>query len=208
MSHMMERYRPRRRSVAVWDPFQDMEEMARMMDANFGRPLMWRRLPGEDYLWSPSIEMYEKDNHYILRMEIPGVNPEGVDISLSGTNLTVKGERKGPEDIRDKAYQLCEMCYGSFSRSITLPEPVDSANITATFENGILDIRIPKAEEAKPRQIKIQGASHRPKLARSESKPGTSRAGSQIKGSESVADSARSISPSEQQAKSKIPYEG
>lgn len=205
---MMERYRPRRRSMAAWSPFREMEEMERMMEENFGRPTMWRRLPEEEYIWAPSIEMYEKNNNYILRLEIPGVNPEDVDISLTGETLTVKGERKAPGDIRDEAYQVCEMCYGSFSRSVTLPEPVDSAHIKATFENGILDIRIPKAEESKPRQIKIQGVAVQPELAVRASNAGTGRGQKATKDSESVVDSARSISESEQEEKSKIPYEG
>jgi HSP20 family protein len=205
---MMERYRPRRRSTAVWSPFREIEEMERMMEENFGRPTMWRRLPEEEYVWAPSIEMYEKNNSYILRLEIPGVDPEDVDISLTGETLTVKGERKAPGDIQDEAYQVCEMCYGSFSRSITLPEPVDSANIKATFENGILDIRIPKAEESKPRQIKIQGVAAQPESAVKGSQSETARGQSAAKDSESVADSARSISEREQEEKSKIPYEG
>jgi HSP20 family protein len=202
---MMERYRPRRRSKAVWNPFREMEEMEQMMNENFGRPSMWRRVPEDEYIWAPAIEMFEKNNNYILRLEIPGVRPEDVDITLTGETLTVKGERKAPEDIQDEAYQVCEMCYGSFTRSISLPEPVDSANIKATFENGILDIRIPKAEEARPRQIKIKGVS-------SQSGASGSQSANQIKSeterSESIADSARSVSVKEQQEKSKIPYEG
>jgi HSP20 family protein len=202
---MMDRYRSRRRPMAVWNPFREMEEMEQMMNENFGRPSMWRRVPEDEYIWAPSIEMFEKNNSYILRLEIPGVSPEDVDISLTGETLTVKWERKAPEDIRDEAYQVCEMCYGSFTRSISLPEPFDSAKIKATFENGILDIRIPKAEEAKPRQIKIRGVS-------SQSGATGSQSANQIKDetetSESIADSARSVSEKEQQEKSKIPYEG
>ncbi len=205
---MMERYRPRRRSMSVWNPFREIKEMERMMDENFGHPMMWRRLPEEEYIWAPAIEMYEKDNNFILRVEIPGVNPEDVDISLSGETLTIKGERKSPEDIQDEAYQYCEMCYGSFTRSVTLPEPVDSVNIKATFENGILDIRIPKAQEAKPRQIKIQSVSRQSKSRQSQSTAGTGQNQSETENSESIVDSARSISEKEQQEKSKIPYEG
>jgi HSP20 family protein len=153
---MMERYRPRRRALATWNPLREMEEMERMIDEAFGRPMMWRRLPEEEYIWSPSIEMYEKENTYIVRMELPGVRPEDVEISMSGDTLMVKGERKPPEDIKDEEYQLCEVCYGSFTRTIALPESVNADKIEANFENGILDIHLPKAEEIKPRQIKVQ----------------------------------------------------
>jgi HSP20 family protein len=130
--------------------------MERLMDETFGRPMMWRRLPGEEYTWSPAMEMYEKGDSYVIRLELPGVKSDEVDISMSGETLTVKGERKPSEDIREEEYQLCEVCYGSFTRAVTLPESVDPDRIEAIFNNGLLEIRLPKAEEIKPRQIKIQ----------------------------------------------------
>jgi HSP20 family protein len=175
---MMERYRPRRRSMTTWSPFREMEEMERMIEETFGRPTVWRRAPEEQYVWAPSIEMYEKENDYFIRMEIPGVNPQDVDISLSGDTLTVKGERKPPENIEDEAYQLCEVCYGSFTRSITLPEPVKAEKIEATFGNGILNLRVPKAEEVKPKQIKIKEISSRPELSRGETSASRGETGS------------------------------
>ncbi len=203
---MMERYRPRRGSPMVWNPFREMEQMERMMDEAFGRPIIRRRLPEEEFIWSPAIEMYEKDNNYIVRMELPGIKPEDVDISVSGETLTVKGQRNPPEDIKDEAYQLCETCYGNFTRSITLPESVNADKIEANFENGILDIRIPKAEEAKPKQIKIQSKSKQSQIGQSGSQ--TSDTKSSMESSESIADAGRGVSESEQKEKSKTPYEG
>ncbi|MDD5701547.1 MAG: Hsp20/alpha crystallin family protein [Dehalococcoidales bacterium] len=195
---MMNRYLHRRRMPAAWSPFREMEEMERMMEETFGRPFMRRRLPEEEYIWAPSIEMYEKENSYIIRLELPGVKPDNVDISISGDTLTVKGERVPPEDIKDEEYQLCEMCYGSFNRSIVLPEPVNADAIEANFENGIMDIRLPKKEEVKPRQIKIQSRSTQPQAQKQKS------SGSQ----ESIADAGQGVSESEQESKTKIPYEG
>jgi HSP20 family protein len=215
---MMERYRPHRRSAMVWSPFREMEEMERMMDEMMNRPMMRRRSPEEEYIWAPAIEMYEKDNNYIIRMELPGVRPEDVDISMSGETLTVKGERKPPEDIQNEEYQLCEVCYGNFTRTITLPESVDADKIEANFENGVLDLRIPKAEEMKPKQIKVQSKSSQTQVSQS---PGNQNQGNQTQGNqsmsgaggsqaslESIADSGHGVSESEQRAKSKIPYEG
>jgi HSP20 family protein len=183
----------------MWNPFREMEEMERAMNEAFGRPTMRRRSPEDVYVWSPSIEMYEKDNNYIVRMELPGIKPEDVDISVSGETLTVKGQRTPPEDIKDEAYQLCETCYGEFSRSIILPESVDADKIEANFENGILNLRIPKAEEAKPKQIKVQSKSSQSQITGSKSG---------MESSESIADAGRGVSESEQQQKSKTPYEG
>ena len=168
---MMDRYRSRRRTPTIWNPFREIEQMERMMDETFGRPQIWRRLPEEEYVWSPTIEIYEKENNYIVRMELPGVNSEDVDISMSGDTLTVKGERKLPEEIKDEEYQLCEVCYGSFTRTLTLPEPVNAEKIEAKFENGVLNLRIPKAEEAKPKQIKIQSRASltQPKMSQEKS---------------------------------------
>lgn len=197
MEDMMEPFRPRRRSLSVWNPFREMEQMEQMMNESFMRPMMRRRLPDEEYMWAPAMEMFEKDNTFVIRMEIPGVRPEDVDISMSGDTLTIKGERKPQEDIKEEEYQLCEVCYGSFTRSITLPESVNADKIEANFENGILDLRIPKAEEIKPKQIKIQSKSSQPQARQIQSES-----------SESIADSSGGISEKEQQEKSKIPYEG
>ncbi len=140
----------------VWNPFRELEQMERMVDETMNRPMMWRRVPGDQFTWMPSMELYEKENMYVVRLEMPGVKPEDVEISISGDTLTIKGERKPPENISEDEYQLCELCYGNFSRSISLPEPVNSDKVEANFENGILDIRLPKAEEVKTKQIKIQ----------------------------------------------------
>jgi HSP20 family protein len=174
-----------------------MEEMERMMEESFSRPMMRRRFPEEEYVWTPSIEMYEKEDKYIIRMEIPGVKPEQVEISISGDTLTVKGERTPPEDIANKDYQFCEVCYGSFVRSITLPEPIDADRIEANFENGLLDLRVPKAEEIKPKQIKIQSRQSQQE----------SQAREPLAGKESIAEAGRGVSEKEQENKTSIPYE-
>jgi HSP20 family protein len=202
---MMERYRPHRRTPVLWNPFREMEEMERMMDEAFRRPVMWRRVPEAEFVWSPSIEMYQKENSYTIRLELPGVRPEDVDISMSGDSLIVKGERKPPEDMQDEAYQLCEVCYGSFTRTINLPESVDSDKIEANLENVILDIRVTKAEKVKPKQIKVQSKSSQSQINHSQS--GRSRSENPLESSESIADSAGGISEEELKNKSKIPYE-
>ncbi len=154
---VLERLRPRR-GLIPWRPFREMDEMERMMESSFaGWPLRmtWRRVPGEQMAWAPSIDMYEKEDSFILRVEIPGVNKEDVDISLSGDTLTIKGERKPVEEAKDFEYQCSEVCYGNFSRSIDMPTPVDQGKIDATYHNGMLEIRLQKVQEAIPARIQI-----------------------------------------------------
>ena len=136
------------------------DEMARFVDkpwwsAPSGR-FVWRRVPAEEMAWAPSVEMYEKADSFIVRAELPGMNMDDVEISMLGDVLTIKGERKAPEDIKDEDYYRCEVCYGPFSRSITMPASVDAQHIKAEFENGILEVQLPKAKEAMPQKIEIK----------------------------------------------------
>jgi HSP20 family protein len=89
-------------------------------------------------------------------MELPGINPDEVEISVTGDTLTVKGQRKAPEDIKEEEYQLCELTYGSFTRSVTLAQPVNPDKIEAMCDNGILDIYLPKAQAIKPKLIRAR----------------------------------------------------
>jgi len=100
--------------------------------------------------------MFEKEDAFIIRAELPGVKLEDVDISMTGDTLTVKGERKPPADVKEEEYECCEVCYGNFSRSITLPVTVEADKIQATMENGILEMRLPKVPEAKPTKITVK----------------------------------------------------
>lgn len=139
--------------ITPWRPFRELEEIERLPAWPRWR---WWRIPLEEMAWAPSIDMYEKEDSFIVRAELPGVNKEDVDISMSGDTLTIKGERKAPADVKAEEYECCEVCYGSFSRSITMPAAVDSDKIEATYENGILEIRLPKMKEAKPAKIQIK----------------------------------------------------
>lgn len=106
--------------------------------------------------WAPSIDMYEKEDSFIVRVELPGVNKDDVDISMTGDILTIKGERKPPAEVNEEDYQCCEVCYGSFSRSITLSSAVDIDKIEASYGDGILELHLPKVKEAIPAKIQIK----------------------------------------------------
>jgi HSP20 family protein len=140
-----------------WRPFRELEGMSRHFDGIFGRPFLpvWRYLPTEEREWAPAIEMFEKDDKFVLRAELPGVKPEDIDVSVSDNILTVKGERKSESEVKEEDYYCCEHSYGSFFRSIALPSNVDAKKIEASYEGGVLEVNLPKAAEVKPKKISV-----------------------------------------------------
>jgi HSP20 family protein len=154
-------------AIQRWSPgtvgrLRSWEEIEDLFDRYFyGWPfrVMWRRRPEGDMGWAPSMDIYEKDDAYFVRAELPGVNMEDIDISMSGNTLTIKGERKPPSDIKEEEYDCSELCYGNFSRSISMSEPVNASKIEATLDNGILEIRLPKMVEAKTGKIPVKAKS-------------------------------------------------
>ena len=100
--------------------------------------------------------MYQNANDVVVKAAVPGVKPEEVDISITGDTLTIKGERKEEKEVKEADYFLKEHVCGSYSRTVTIPVPVQADKAEAAFENGILTLTLPKKEEAKPKQIKIK----------------------------------------------------
>ena len=120
------------------------------------RPLIWWRVPREELGWMPSVEMYEKEDKFVVRTELPEMRKEEFDISVLGNTLTIKGERKAESEVKDEDYYRCELCYGKFSRSVALPAAVEAKKVEANYENGILEVTLPKAEEAKPKKVEVK----------------------------------------------------
>jgi len=99
--------------------------------------------------------MFEKEDKFIVRTELPGMKKEEIDVSIVGDTLTIKGERKAETEIKEENYYCCERCYGSFLRSITLPTAVDIKKVEANYQNGVLELVLPKAPEVKPQKIEV-----------------------------------------------------
>jgi HSP20 family protein len=140
-----------------WEPAREMmtlrEAMDRLFDDAFTRPLSVR--DGWS-MASPAIDMYQTDNEVVVRASIPGIKAEEVQINVTGDVLTLKGEVKQEEERKDRAWHIREQRFGSFERSVALPTSVKSDKAEAVFENGILTITLPKADEVKPRTINIK----------------------------------------------------
>lgn len=131
-------------------PWSDMNRLAREMDTLFNGG--WSGTPD---LWAPPVDVEETSDEIMLTAELPGMSREDIDIELEDGVLTIQGEKKEEQKQDGRQGLLYERRWGSFTRRFTLPRAVDSSNITARYENGILAIRVPKAEEAKGRKIEI-----------------------------------------------------
>jgi HSP20 family protein len=135
-----------------------MEEMERRFEDIFGRPflpLVWRRIPMVEMGWAPAIEVFEKEDKFVVKAELPGMKEEDIDVSVVGDTLTIKGERKAESEVKEEDYYCCERSYGSFSRSIALPSSVDAKKIGASYEDGVLEVSLPKAPEVKAKKVAV-----------------------------------------------------
>ncbi|GJQ36395.1 MAG: heat-shock protein Hsp20 [Anaerolineaceae bacterium] len=139
-----------------WEPAREMmtlrEAMDRLFDDAFTRPLS---LTGNN--WSiPAVDMYQTDNEVVVKAALPGIKAEEVQINVTGEVLTIKGEARQDSETKEKAYHIREQRWGAFERSIVLPTEVVADKSKADFENGVLTITLPKADEVKPKTINIK----------------------------------------------------
>lgn len=144
-----------------WDPFREVTQLQKQMNQIFES--FFHGSDRSDYAlapgtgFAPATDVYEDQNGLKLRIEIPGIQPDDAEIALDQGMLTVKGERKFPEDGKTGCYLAMESPYGPFFRSFVLPNSVDPATPTANYVNGVLEISMAKRAEAQPKQIPING---------------------------------------------------
>ena len=150
-------------TIVRWEPFRELSslqtEMNRLFNAAFDTPR------GNDggRRWMPAMDLVETDEHFVLRADLPGMTESDVNIELEDNVLTVSGERKAEREEKGEGFYRVERSFGSFSRSLTLPKGIDAEAVNASFSNGVLEVRIPKPEERKPRKITIGTAGEEPK---------------------------------------------
>jgi HSP20 family protein len=143
-------------NLTRWEPVREMmtlrEAMDRLFDDAFTRPISLR-----DGGWSaPAIDMYQTDDEVVVRAALPGFKADEVQINITGDVLTLRGEMNQQEEKQERAWHIREQRWGSFERSIALPTEVTADKAVADFENGILTITLPKAEEVKPKTITVK----------------------------------------------------
>ena len=145
-------------SIMRWDPFGELMRMQRDMDRIFSRvgAAPSAREEGGGMAWMPKIDVKAKGDDIVVRAELPGVDPEGVDIEVTDGVLSIRGERASDEETEGEGWLIRESSYGSFERSMVLPEGVKAEDIKADYRDGILEIHVPKAlESAKPKTTKV-----------------------------------------------------
>jgi len=145
-------------AVVRWEPFREFttlqNEMNRLFNTVFDAPA-----PGNGgstlRRWMPPMDLVETEDHFVLRADLPGMKEEDVKIEFDDGTLTVSGERKAEHESKNEGYYRVERAFGSFSRSLTLPDGIDGDAVTASFDRGVLEVSIPKPEVRKPRRIEI-----------------------------------------------------
>jgi len=145
-----------------WDPFRELEELQERLGSFFGTRVPLIKNGGDESetfsstIWAPRVNISEDDKEYVVEAELPGVKKEEVKVTIENGVLSISGERKAEKEEKGKKYHRVERSYGSFVRSFTLPDTSSAEKINADFKDGILKIRVPKSEKAKPRAIEVK----------------------------------------------------
>lgn len=151
----MERWRQGRGLIPRRRPLRELDDLRSRLED------LWPLWPsGEHSVFEqvqlmPATDIYERDGKYVVKAELPGMEEKDVDVSITGDRLTIKGEKKSETEVKEEDYYRCERAYGNFIRSIDLPSDADSDKIEASYDNGVLEVVIPKTEAAEPKKIEI-----------------------------------------------------
>jgi HSP20 family protein len=148
----IERWRPRW-LIDPWRPITELGEWEKRLDSLLGRSV-WR-LPVEETVWMPAVDVFEKEDKFVIKAELPGMKEKDIDVSMVGDTLSIRGEKRAEAEVKDEDYYRCERTYGSFYRSIPLPSTVDADKIEASFEDGVLEVVVPKSAKAKPKKVAV-----------------------------------------------------
>ena len=146
-------------TMTRWNPFKDLEEMEQRLSTYLGRPPT-RREAGKEAMtvaeWSPLVDITEDEKEYLIKADLPEVKKEDVKLTVQNDVMTISGERKYEKEEKGKKYHRVERAYGSFMRSFTLPEDADGSKVSAEYKDGVLRVRLPKSEKAKPKSIEVK----------------------------------------------------
>ena len=149
-------------NVTKWDPFRELRDTADRLNGLFGSRYVQSEGNGKETLtradWTPSVDITEDDTNYLIEVELPGVEKDGVSVSVENEVLSIRGERKFEREENGAKVHRVERSFGSFLRTFRVPDDADGDAVAASFKNGVLTVTLPKAEKAKPRQIEVEVA--------------------------------------------------
>ncbi|MBI1249300.1 Hsp20 family protein [bacterium] len=154
MERLIKMVRPKQQSETKTHPLANWHSEMDNLFESFFRPVR----QSASGAWLPAMNISETESAYQIELELPGLNPEDVNVELHDGMLTISGERKSDEQSEDRRWHRVEHVYGKFQRELKLGTPVDENNVTANFKNGVLLVLIPKSEQAKPRKIEVTGS--------------------------------------------------
>jgi len=146
-------------SIIKWDPFRDLLSLQERMNKLFEESLLQTGKERQDISiagWSPAVDVMESDDEIVLKAELPGIELKDVEVLIKDNILTLRGERKFEKEEKKENYHRIERSYGAFQRSFTLPATVEQDKVKAKMKDGILEVRLPKAKEAKSKKIEIE----------------------------------------------------
>jgi HSP20 family protein len=150
-------------NITRYDPLGEMvslrSAMDRLFEDSFVSPLTWRTLASGETIAPPPVDVHETDDEIVVTAALPGMKADDVDITMTGQTFNLRGEFKGDDEVSKDQYLYRERRFGSFNRTVQLPVRVQGEKADATFVDGVLTLRIPKAEEVKPRQIRISAGA-------------------------------------------------
>lgn len=144
-----------RATLNRWEPFRGAATLQEQVNRLFGNVLEHSGEESNLTSWAPAVDIYETEHELVVKADLPEVDPKELDIRVENNLLTIRGERKFEKKVNEENYLRVERAYGSFSRSFSLANTVNSEAIKADYQNGVLTLTVPKREEAKPKQIKV-----------------------------------------------------
>jgi HSP20 family protein len=144
-------------AMSRWDPFRDLMSIQNEINRLFGRTYAGSEsAAGTPGAWMPALDIYETKDKFVVTVELPGVEPDDVDVSVEDSTLTIRGERRFYQEVDEDSFHRVERRYGAFARSLALPQTANAEGIEASFDRGVLTVAVPKAEEAKPKKITVK----------------------------------------------------
>ncbi len=146
-------------SITRWDPFHNLSSLQDQVNRLFNTTFQGRADNSALTTWAPAVDIYETENELVLKADLPDMVEKDLDIRVENNMLTIHGERKFEEKVKEENYLRIERAYGAFTRSFSLPSTVNSEAIKAEYKNGVLTVLMPKRAESKPKQVKVNVSS-------------------------------------------------